>query len=123
MTRLQIGSTVVTIGDGETVTHFADGLTLSASHEEQPGQRETADKLGITVEQMNAEHDAVHSMLATWLGLPHTPTLYGVVTKNYFPAHAVEEEAVLAIQKWAAAAGVDLVEVAKGMADGNGSKA
>lgn len=123
MTRLQIGTTVVTIGDGETVTHFADGLTLSASHEEQSGQRETADRLGIPVQQMNAEHDLVHSMLAAWLGLPHSPTLHGVATKNYFPAHTVEEQAVLGIQAFAHAAGVDLVELAKGMADGNGSKA
>lgn len=104
MRRLQIGSTAVTIGDGETVTLFADGLTLSASHDEQPGQLETAERLGVSVAQMNAEHDLVHSMLAQWLGLPHSPTLYGVATKNYFAAHSVEEQAVLGIQAFARAA-------------------
>lgn len=64
---------------------------------------------------MNREHDLTHSLLARALGLPHSPTLHDVAHgRAASDLHAIEEEAVLALQRFARAAGVDLVATAAG---------
>lgn len=113
MTVIKLGAVAVTVDEAYTTTVFADGSQVVASHAPQPGQQETATALGLTVSEMNRSHDLAHSLLAHWLGLPCSPTIYGVATKNYYPLHYIEEEAALALQKFAAAVGVDLVELAK----------
>lgn len=108
-----IGSSVVSVSRGWTETTFSDGSSLSARHDEQPGQRQTAAELGCSVERMNREHDLTHSLLAAWLGLGQSPTLYGVAVGEKYPLHDLEEAAVLAIQRFAIAAGVDLLALAE----------
>lgn len=53
-------------------------------------------------EEMNREHDACHSILCCWLGLPFSPTLYGLATGEPAPERfrQWEEELVLAFQAW-----------------------
>lgn len=97
-----------------TVTRFWGGAILVSEHSEQPGQKVTAEKLGMSVEKMNQTHDLTHSLLANWLGLPNSPTLKAVAKGNIFLHNAAEEEAVLAIQKFANLMGVDLLNLAKG---------
>ncbi|WP_342643461.1 hypothetical protein [Rhodoligotrophos ferricapiens] len=65
---------------------------------------------------MSRDHEATHHLLATWLGLPHSPTLYGVAAKQTYPDWMLEEAAVLAIQAFARANGVDLTTLAIRMA-------
>jgi hypothetical protein len=114
MIALQLGAVAVEIHDGWTVTRFSDGQEVHALHREQPGQADLAARLGYgTAAAMNREHDLAHSILAHALGLPHSHTLHDVAHGR--PAsdlHAIEEEAVLALQRFARAAGVDLVAVA-----------
>ncbi|WP_046869282.1 hypothetical protein [Microvirga massiliensis] len=111
----QIGAVTVEVQDDYTVTTFPDGRQLHARHSGHADQAETAARLGYSsVEAMNREHDLTHALLAYWLGLPWSPTLRDVVTNT--PAteiHYLEEEAVLAIQRFAVAMGVDLLEVAR----------
>jgi hypothetical protein len=111
----------VSIQGGYTVTTFADGLEVHAQHAEQPGQAETATSLGFSsVEGMNREHDSVHSLLCYWLGLPCSPTLRDVATDT--PAseiHYHEEQAVMAVQRFANSVGVSLVEVARKISRGS----
>lgn len=114
MRSFRLGSTTVEIHDGWSVTRFADGEELHALHGEQPGQAEVAKWLGMSVERMNVTHDIAHSLLCHLLGLPHSGSLRAAATRSK-PRDVdwIEEEAVLALQKFAHAAGVDLLEVAQ----------
>jgi hypothetical protein len=116
----QLGSVTVELHNGWSVTRFADGLEVHAHHAEQPGQAATALSLGYSDPiAMNKEHDLAHSLLCYWLGLPCSPTLRDVATDN--PAseiHFHEEQAVLALTRFANAVGVSLVEVARKISRG-----
>jgi hypothetical protein len=115
---IRLGNVTVEIRDGYTLTTFADGTRLHALHAEQDGQRETALDLGYsTAWEMNVVHDLAHSLLARWLDLPHSPTLHAVARGMDTPAEVWrrEEEAVLALQAYAKAVGVDLVAIARRM--------
>lgn len=100
-----------------TITRFWGGASIVSDHSEQKGQTATAEKLGMSVEKMNQTHDLTHSLLAFWLGMPNSPTLKAVAKGNLYLHNAAEEEAVLAIQRWANLAGVDLLKLAKGIGD------
>jgi len=117
---IRLGTVTVTTHDGYTVTRFADGREVHAHHAEQPGQAETAKGLGYRdATAMNRDHDLTHSLLAYWLGLPCSPTLRDVASGA--PAteiHYLEEAAVLAIQRFANATGVSLLEVARTISRG-----
>jgi len=109
-----LGQTTVVVTRNTTTTYFADSTALTAVHDEQPGQAERAAQLGYaTAEDMNREHDLAHSLLAHWLGLDYSPTLFAVAHGQTSPLWEAEESAVLAIQRFARAAGVDLLSVAK----------
>jgi hypothetical protein len=111
---IHLGSVVVSVRDGLTTTRFADGRVCHAHHTEQPGQADKALELGYpSAEAMNREHDLTHSLLAWWLGLACSPTLYGMATGIVARRWREEEAAVLAVQRYARAMGVDLVEVAE----------
>ena len=61
----------------QTISTFADGSCLIASHSDVGviNQRATASELGYpSVEDMNREHDLYHHLLARWLGLPTSST-------------------------------------------------
>src|SRR5690349_1216213 len=97
-----IGDVTVDVRDGYTITTFGDGAQLYARHDEQPGQRATADELGYdSIEQMNVEHDVYHALLARWLGLRWSPTLRASSRGLTCTVSETEEAAVLAIQKFA----------------------
>jgi hypothetical protein len=110
---IRLGSAVVTIGDGYTVTQFADGSKIHALWAEQPGQAVTARRLGMSVWELNRSHDVTHSLLAAWFGLPHSPTLHAIANGRLYPENAAEERAVMAVQAFARAVGVDLMAVAE----------
>jgi hypothetical protein len=112
--QILLGGVTVAIHDGWTLTRFADGAELHALHAVQPGQSKTAKALGYpSAAALNREHDLAHSMLARLLGLPHSPTLRDAAAgKPATDLHAAEEEAVLAIQRFARALGIDLVDAA-----------
>ena len=108
---ITLGSVVVHVEGSRTLTDFGDGHYCIGAHAEQDGQAETAASVGMSVEEMNRCHDLTHSLLAHWLGLRHSPTLYGVATGHIYQHHQIEETAVLAVQRWANVAGVDLANI------------
>lgn len=112
---IKLGSVTVETFDDYTVTRFADGLEVHAHHAEQPGQADTAARLGYAEAfAMNKEHDLAHALLAYWLGLPHSPTLRDVAEgKPANDLHYLEEEAVMALCRFSNAVGVSLLDVAR----------
>lgn len=89
----------------EFITRFSDGAELVACMEEQPGQRATADMLDCSIQEMNETHDLFHTIVAEAIGLRCSPALWAAAhgEKNE-ELHGIEEEAILAVQKfWFAA--------------------
>ena len=114
--RFRLGAAEVEVADGVTVTRFADGKKIFGEHAEQArgGQRKLAAELGYrSARAMNVHHDLTHTLLSTMLGLPHSLTLRGVADAHIWPHHRIEEQAVLRVQAFALAAGIDLLRVAE----------
>jgi hypothetical protein len=111
---IRLGRVQVRITTEEVVTRFEDGKGIRGHLREQPGQAEMALDLGYeNAEAMNREHDLAHSLLSYWLGLVHSPTLYGQAIGRPSAFWREEEAAVLALQRYARTMGIDLVEVAE----------
>ncbi|RVK40888.1 hypothetical protein [Sinorhizobium meliloti] len=118
MTILRFGEVTVHITSGLTMTRLPDGDLVPADHREQPGQAELARELGYPdAVAMNAEHDAVHSLVSHWLGLDASPTLKGVASGQTYEHWREEEAVIFALCRWANAAGIDLMEVARRWSD------
>jgi hypothetical protein len=114
ITGFTIGQNYIISGSTRTITRFADGSIAYADHAVQPGQAERAAEIGYpSAEAMNREHNLTHSLLAHWLGLDYSPTLHAVANGQRSAIWQAEESAVLAIQQFARAAGVDLVKLAR----------
>lgn len=115
----RFGEVTVQIAHGLTITRMPDGAVVPATHDEQEGQAALAAELGYpNAREMNREHDLIHCMLSHMLGLNASPTLKGVASKRFFSGWREEEAAVFALVRFAKAAGVDLVEVARRWDDG-----
>jgi hypothetical protein len=97
----------VTVDEDErrVTTRFEDGASLTAAPNYAYEHVLPAHRLGYSgddaVWEMTRDHDRAHSLLAAWLGQPHSPVLYGEATGNApDPALAANEEAlVLLLQK------------------------
>ena len=122
MTTYRLGSATIHHGEGQTVTVLSDGRETRANWMVQDGRAATAEQYGIPLDRLNRDHDLAHAILAAVLGLPESPTLAGVASGHYWPAWFREEAAVLAFCGYAAAAGVDMEQVAARLADGHGSR-
>lgn len=110
----RLGAATIDLHDGYTVTTFDDGCAVCGRHDEQPGQEEIAERcLYPSPEELNREHDIVHSLLAVWLGLDRSPALHAVAAGGPdYPFSHYEEAAVLSLQTYARLAGVDLIALA-----------
>lgn len=118
MITLRFGEVSLEIHDGWSRAVFPDGVETLADHTAQPGQEERAQGLGYpSASTMNRDHDVVHCLLARFMGLPCSPTLHGVARGEFWPQWAAEEAAVLAVQRFALAAGIDLLALAKRHSD------
>jgi hypothetical protein len=112
--RFVFGASTIDVGPHRTYTEFPDGTCAVAVHAIQKGQTAMARELGYkTAVHMNRHHDLTHMMLSHWLGLPFSLTLKGVADGHEWPQWRDEEAAVLAVQKFANSAGIDLLKVAK----------
>jgi hypothetical protein len=115
MRTIRIGSTVIEMHDsGLTVTKVSTG-DVPAFPPDDEYQLRNAQELGYGNDRFLAsrDHELAHSLLAHWLGLPESPTLAGVAAGNHWPYWWREEAAVLALQGFARAAGVSLIEIAQ----------
>src|SRR6185312_3200388 len=100
---------------GLTVTTLADGKRVPACPEDTDAYRQRARDLGYGDDTalMSREHEVAHSLLAALLGLDESPTMRGVADDDFWPYWHAEEAAVLGLQAFARAAGVDLIEAAR----------
>lgn len=113
------GVTVDLWGSDLTVSRFADGGEVCASPHDTDDYRTMAELLGYGADTAQAarEHDIAHHLLAHWLGLPFSPGLRAVVDgEPDWTVCGPEEDAAMALQRYANAAGVDLVQVAERVA-------
>lgn len=112
---IRIGQTEIEFRGDLTVSHLPGGLEVVAAPQDDPEYLGRAASLGYGIDTlaMSRAHEVGHSLLAHWLGLPESPTLRGVASGNYWEHWHSEECAVMAIQKMANMAGVDLIQRAK----------
>lgn len=82
------------------ITVLPNGNEVVADLREQPGQRRIADEMGCTVEEMNSTHDLFHSLVADALGLVCSPALWMASRGESSDLSGLEEEAILAVQKF-----------------------
>lgn len=108
----RIGSVVVSLYDGYTVTRFPDGTETHARHDDvaQLGQGRMATELGYpSIEAMNVDHDPLHALLFLWLGHQGmSPVLQSQAAGTAWPYAHIEETAVLAIQRLMVVLGIDV---------------
>jgi hypothetical protein len=99
--------------DGLTVSRYPWG-EVPARPQPNDGYRLRAIELGYGEDTalLSREHELTHHLLAHWLGLAASPTL-AAVARGTTDAHwRLEEAAVLAVQAFARAKGLSLVEIA-----------
>jgi hypothetical protein len=114
VTTLRLGQATVEMHDGWTLTTLPGG-DVPARAQDNDDYRERAAGLGYGADTalMSREHEVMHSLLATWLGLPCSPTLQGVATGKYARHWCEEEAAVLALQRLCRCLRIDVVSIAK----------
>jgi hypothetical protein len=99
--------TIVEIGLGSTLITLPSGATVPGAPHDTNEYRGTARRLGYggDTTAMCRDHDPVHALLADWLGL----TSYSLRQAAGEPVDArlaaMEEDAVLAVQKYMRHAG------------------
>lgn len=115
MTRtIRIGRTTISVGDGWCQTTLHDGSTVDAVPHDTDEYRDKAAHLGYGSDtgRMCVEHEVLHSAMCDMLGLSESPVMRAVAIVGHDSALlGYEEDAVLAIQRFAATAGIDLVSV------------
>lgn len=110
------GGVVELHAHGLTTTRYPGLPPVDALAQDSDEYRARAVSLGYGDDTacMSREHELGHALLARLLGLPYSPTLYGLALHAdaqgpYWPSWRTEEASVLALQRYARAAGVDLV--------------
>ena len=114
MQTLRLASAVIELHpDGLTVTRYREGHVDARPHDTEE-YRARARSLGYGSDTlaMSRDHEVMHHWLAASLGLPHSPTLYGVARGDTWPHWRVEEAAILGVQRYAMQAGVGIVDLA-----------
>jgi hypothetical protein len=113
--RLNLAGAVIELHDsGLTRTLYAWG-DVPAWPQDDEAYRARAFELGYGADTalMSREHELMHHLIAHWLGLPLSPTLAAVASGSVDDDWRLEEAAVLAIQAFARAKGINLVDLAK----------
>jgi hypothetical protein len=114
---LRLAGAFISCGANRTTTLYDDIITpVPAEPEDTDAYRARAIALGYGSDTaaMSRDHELGHHLLAHWLGLPHSPTLYAVAGGNLdHPLWRLEEGAVLALQAFAMAQGLRLEDVAR----------
>jgi len=113
MQLIQFDSTLIEVHADSTRITFADGTVVTGAPEDTDSYRATAERHGYGADtlQLCKEHEVLHIALCHWLGID-SPTMRLVRHGDDARLHRLnrlEEDAVLAVQKFAKAAGIDLV--------------
>jgi hypothetical protein len=111
---MKIGNVTVNYCDGDLTTTLPHGGVVHAVAQDTEEYAAMAIRLGYPdIQSLNRDHDLVHSLLAYWLGLPCSPALQSAFSgEGIDKVTGAEEDAVLAIQKFANRVGIDLFNVA-----------
>ena len=112
MRTILIGHNRVEIDTASARTTLHDGKQIPAIPHDTDDYRATAERLGYGSEtgRMCVEHELLHTALACWLGLLESPVMRSVA-EDEAPTDGItllEETAVMAVQAYAVAAGVNL---------------
>jgi hypothetical protein len=111
---LRFGRTTVELHFWGTVVRLPSGASVPGMPQDTEEYRARARAMGYGDDTlaMSRDHEAAHAALAHLIGLPCSPVLSTVagVPVGDIVRHQLEEDAVLALQRWARAVGVDLVE-------------
>lgn len=96
------GWTLIEIFEGFVRTTLPDGATIDAHPVSGPEHEARALALGYAdVWAMTRDHDRFHALLAHALGLEESPALRATVRGEASELTGVEEEVVLAMQRFA----------------------
>ena len=120
MQLIQFGSTIIEVYPDSTRIIFPDGTIVAGAPQDTESYRATAEQHGYGADtlQLCKEHEVMHVALCHWLGID-SPTMrllrYGDDARLH-RLNGLEEAAVLAVQKFARAIGVDLIVWAEGTA-------
>jgi hypothetical protein len=111
--RVYVGDATATINSDGIVLSWPDGTSVPGCPHDTDSYRETAEDYGYGPDTMAlcVEHELTHGALGAWLGVPSPVMLELRGSKVADPVVASREEAaVLAIQAYARAIGVDLTD-------------
>lgn len=113
---IAVGRTVIEVWDGNCVrTTLPDGQQVIAAPEDNDAYRKTARDCGYGADtfRLCVEHETCHALIAEITCLAESPTMRGVAAgRSATPLTDAEEGAVIAIQKFCRAAGIDLLALA-----------
>lgn len=111
MKYINLGNCVVELhDDNRTVVKFGNG-EVEFSPEDDPIYRAKANALGYSWDfnKFSRDNAVAHILLAQWLGMPHSPALMCRAGGGSYALHTAEVAAVYSLQRYAHAAGIDLV--------------
>ena len=114
LSRMEFGANVIEVWPDSVTTYLPDGVSVVAAAEDTDQYRETAEKLGYgsnTVRMMR-DHEISHTALCHLLGLPESLVM-SVVGHGDPDTYltGLEEDLIMALQRFAMAAGIDLFDV------------
>ena len=111
---LQFGHITVNVYPSGTRIVFPDGCEVPGEPHDTDEYRGTAQRYGYGSDTLSLciEHEIMHVALCHWLGLPESPTMAAVKvgSDDNLELRGLEEAAVLAIQQFARACHIDLVQ-------------
>jgi ribosomal protein L32 len=115
--HLHLAACTVSVTRTHVATTLPGGAVVEGEPHDTDAYRQTAQAhgYGADVARLNRCHETGHTLLAHWLGLPCS-NVFARLSAGHHEADDVtraEEAAVLAIEAFANAVGVDLVEVAR----------
>lgn len=110
---MRFGTTTVDVLPHSTLITFSDGSTISGAPEDTDEYRDTALAYGYDEDtlQMCKDHEVMHIALCHWLGIdsPTMSLLRNGDDDGLRALNALEEAAVLAVQEFSRAAGINLI--------------
>jgi hypothetical protein len=114
MTKITIADATVEVLPTGTLIKYADGTLVPGEPEDTDTYRQTAQRYGYGSDTLGLciDHEIVHVALGAWLGVD-SPTMRAVRQGHLdddVALRRLEEAAVLAVQQYARAAGVNLIE-------------
>lgn len=116
-----LGETSVDFYDIGVDTVLPDGTNVWAEPQGSEGYRHMARDLGYGEDtlEMCREHELGHSVLAALMGMPYSPTMWGLTHPPHNPHYKEEEAVVLSLQRYCRVMGTKMIELAWRLMEGH----